>query len=127
MSCKRLFSGMLVTVMAASVPLSFLNGIAFADGGIAIDEHNFPDAGFRFYVSANIADGADYLSDSELDAVKYIDCSSYGIKDLTGIEHFKKLVCGSVCWVPFAPCVKCSLGVLKYIVNGFFSIKFIVN
>ena len=58
----------------------------------AIDEENFPDPAFRQYVSSRFdlnRDGA--LSDTEMESVTTISCTSLSIESLSGIEYFTKL------------------------------------
>ena len=60
--------------------------------GVEINEKNFPDAKFR-----NFLLGKDYgldgiLTEDELNAVTSLNVNYKGIKDLTGIQYFKKLV-----------------------------------
>ena len=72
------------------------NGIAVQSAGVAIDDTNFPDANFRTVVKNYDTNKDDSLSDTEIAAVKAIDCFEKGISDLTGISHFtalKKLNC----------------------------------
>ena len=61
--------------------------------GVALDEKAFPDAAFRTLL-AKTADvnGDGQLSTLELRHVSELNCSSYGIADLTGIEYFTELV-----------------------------------
>ena len=70
--------------------------------GLPIDETIFPDAVFRAYAAAYCdMDGDGTLTDHELSAVKYIDCSGSGndpekIASLEGIAYFtslEKLIC----------------------------------
>ncbi|MDO5037321.1 MAG: stalk domain-containing protein [Tissierellia bacterium] len=66
----------------------------FAEGEVAINDTNFPDATFRQYISDNFdtdepKDGS--LSQEELDAVTKIDVEKKEITDLKGLEHFKNL------------------------------------
>ena len=76
----------------------------FLGDGLPIDETTFPDAVFRSYLASYCdMDRNGTLTDHELSAVKYIDCSGSGdnpekIASLAGIEHFpslEKLLCGS--------------------------------
>ena len=77
---------------AAALSLTAMSVTAFADGGVAIDEENFPDEKFRAYVSENCDTDEDgNLSDEEISAVKEINCSSLGIAYLDGIENFTAL------------------------------------
>ena len=58
---------------------------------LPIDSAIFPDSAFRKYIKSKIDKDKDgYLSKKEL-AIKSIDCSGKGIKDLTGIALFKNL------------------------------------
>ena len=61
--------------------------------GVALNEKAFPDAAFRTLL-AETADvnGDGQLSTLELRHVSELNCSSHGIADLTGIEHFTELV-----------------------------------
>ena len=73
--------------------------------GLVIDETSFPDDVFRSYVAAYCdMDGNGMLTDHELTAVKYINCSGSEdnpdekIQTLEGIGHFpylEKLKCGT--------------------------------
>ncbi len=77
---------------AAALSLAVMSVTAFADGGVAVDEENFPDEKFRAYVSENCdidKDGS--LSGDEAAAVKEINCSAMGIAYLDGIENFTAL------------------------------------
>ncbi|WP_427848635.1 leucine-rich repeat domain-containing protein, partial [Peptoniphilus sp. SGI.035] len=59
--------------------------------GVAIDEEHFPNQKFRDHVKEYDKDKNGILSQEELDAVTEINCINKGIRDFTGIEHFKKL------------------------------------
>ena len=66
----------------------------FADGDVAINETNFPDATFRQYVKDNFDTSSpkdSKLSVAEINAVEKIDVMNKGIKDLTGIGYFVNL------------------------------------
>ena len=67
------------------------NGIAVQSAGVAIDNNNFPDANFRTIVEGfdNNKDGG--LSDTEIAAVKEINCFRKKITNLKGIEYFTSL------------------------------------
>ena len=67
------------------------NGIAVQSAGVAIDNNNFPDANFRTIVEGfdNNKDGS--LSDTEIAAVKKINCFRKRITNLKGIEYFTSL------------------------------------
>ena len=74
-----------------------------AAGPVAIDETNFPDEYFRWYVAQYIdTDGDGMLSAVEASAVKKLFDKPYttAIADLTGIEYFtelKELVLNNLC------------------------------
>ena len=68
------------------------NGIAVQSAGVAIDNTNFPDANFRSHVASLFdEDNDNYLSEEEINEVKFINCANEGISDLTGISHFTAL------------------------------------
>ncbi len=56
-----------------------------------IDKTNFPSDSFRNIVTGFDIDGNSYLGDTEIAAVKTLDCSSKGISSLVGIEVFTSL------------------------------------
>ena len=61
--------------------------------GVALDEKAFPDAAFRTLLAkAADVNGDSRLSALELRHVSELNCSNYGIADLTGIEYFTELV-----------------------------------
>ena len=65
-----------------------LNGITyddlmvFADGGVAIDEINFPDEKFRNYVKQFDTNEDGTLSEDDIENIVYIDCSYMNILNL---------------------------------------------
>ena len=67
------------------------NGIAVQSAGVAIDDTNFPDANFRTTVKNFDTNQDSSLSDTEIAAVKKINCSNKGITNLKGIEYFTAL------------------------------------
>ncbi len=67
------------------------NGIAVQSAGVAIDNINFPDANFRTVVKKFDTNQDSSLSDTEIAAVKKINCSNKGITNLKGIEYFTSL------------------------------------
>ena len=67
------------------------NGIAVQSVGVAIDYNNFPDANFRTIVQDYDTNKDNSLSDTEIAAVKKINCSNKGITNLKGIEYFTSL------------------------------------
>jgi Leucine-rich repeat (LRR) protein len=84
---QRAISIALVLLMALVLPV-FQPALAL---DVVIDGTNFPDANFRAFVAQYDTSGNGILEQSELDAVKSMDCSKRAIADLTGIEHFAKL------------------------------------
>lgn len=79
----------------SSTPVTFAEESGSADNAdstdIEINEENFPDEDFRSFVRQYDGNSNDKLSQSELDAVKTMDCHYKSITDLKGIEHFTKL------------------------------------
>ena len=67
------------------------NGIAAQSAGVTIDNTNFPDANFRTVVKKFDTNQDSSLSDTEIAAVKKINCSNKGITNLKGIEYFTSL------------------------------------
>ena len=67
------------------------NGIAVQSAGVTIDNTNFPDANFRTVVKKFDTNQDGSLSDTEIAAVKKINCSNKGITNLKGIEYFTSL------------------------------------
>ena len=67
------------------------NGIAVQSASVAIDDTNFPDANFRTTVKNFDTNQDSSLSDTEIAAVKKINCSNKGITNLKGIEYFTAL------------------------------------
>ena len=65
----------------------------FADeGGIAIDETNFPDEEFRYFVKYNLDTDRDgSLSKQECEKVTEIKCVSKNVKNFKGISNFPHL------------------------------------
>ncbi|MBC5647701.1 leucine-rich repeat domain-containing protein [Christensenella tenuis] len=65
-----------------------------ADGEIAIDEANFPDAQFRAYVGSSLIDkdANGWLTEAERQAVKEINVPNKGITTLEGIAYFPNLL-----------------------------------
>ncbi|UHR02678.1 hypothetical protein LV469_08585 [Peptoniphilus sp. GNH] len=86
-----------LAMLIACLPLNPI--LTYADDGVKIDEANFPDEIFRWYVSWFDKDKDGTLSQKELDAVQKMDLSFYNfhtyreldIKNLKGIEYFKNL------------------------------------
>ena len=67
------------------------NGIAVQSPGVAIDNNNFPDANFRTIVEGFDTNNDSSLSDTEIAAVKKINCFRKRITNLKGIEYFTSL------------------------------------
>ena len=67
------------------------NGIAVQSAGVAIDNNNFPDANFRTIVEGFDTNNDSSLSDTEIAAVKKINCFRKRITHLKGIEYFTSL------------------------------------
>ena len=58
----------------------------------AIDQAHFPDDNFRNYICSEFDTNGDaHLSEEEISAVLYMDCSYMSISSLKGIEYFIKL------------------------------------
>ena len=63
-----------------------------ADGGVAIDETNFPDENFRNYVSENCDTDKDgFLSEDEISKVTSINVTEKNIQSLVGVKYFNNL------------------------------------
>lgn len=77
-----------------SLGLFALTGIC-AEAAVEINDTNFPDENFRTHVMIYDTDSDGTLSDDELNAVTYLDCSweATGVKisDMTGIGYFTAL------------------------------------
>lgn len=59
--------------------------------GVAVGTFNFPDKNFRDVVKTFDTDDNNILSDTEIAAVKKIDCKGRAITNLKGIEYFTAL------------------------------------
>ena len=78
-------------IIAASATI-ILGMTASAEGGVAINETNFPDEAFRNYVIEHADfDKNHLLSSNEIKIVTDIDVDNLGIKSLNGIEYFTDL------------------------------------
>ena len=64
---------------------------ALAEGDVAINSTNFPDANFRNYILENIDDGDGVLSEGEIYWTRYLDVADHNISSLKGIEFFTEL------------------------------------
>ena len=67
------------------------NSITVQSAGVAIDNTNFPDANFRTIVEDFDTNNDSSLSDTEIAAVKKINCFRKRITNLKGIEYFTSL------------------------------------
>ena len=84
----RLVSALLTLAMVFTfLPFSALA----AEGDIAIDNTNFPDAKFQEYLRTEFDDGDGVLSTEERNQVQILNVRNSGIKELTGIKWFPKL------------------------------------
>ena len=86
-----LLAALLVALLAVA---ALAPAAAMAEGteDVKIDETNFPDDTFRYYVKNNCDKNRDgYLSEEEIKAVTKIDVPKTLTKDLTGIEYFTEL------------------------------------
>ncbi|MGN1087403.1 MAG: leucine-rich repeat domain-containing protein, partial [Porcipelethomonas sp.] len=100
---KKPIAFMSAVTMAASMLLNFPSGFfsnidwnltaSAAEGDVAINATNFPDAKFRNYIidNLNTDDDENTLSAEEIAAVTEIDVLNMGISDLKGIEYFTAL------------------------------------
>lgn len=62
------------------------------DGGIDINEENFPDENFRNYlINATYYGRDDILTDKEIESVTFMDITDKEIHNLKGIEYFAAL------------------------------------
>ncbi len=84
--------------IALTVAASAEGGAAAAQGGIAVNDENFPDPAFREYILANIntsegdlGEGEEILTETEIAEVYYIEIWYDDITSLKGIEHFTAL------------------------------------
>ena len=88
---KKKISSFLACLFTLITLMSFMPGMSFADGDIAINSTNFPDRHFREFLTQNIANGSDVLTAAMLRDTKEINCKHAAIRDLTGIEYFYNL------------------------------------
>ena len=89
---KRIFAGILASVMTASMLVG--NVFAARTGGIPIDELTFPDRAFRSYIYDELDKGDErgILTEDEINAVTRIYIGHlYNVVDLKGIEVFQNL------------------------------------
>ena len=61
------------------------------DGAVEINATNFPDENFRNHLLSQDYGEDGILTEEEIEAVKNLNLSKKGIKDLTGIEYFTAL------------------------------------
>lgn len=96
---KKKIMGFILTLVMFIGCLSLKPIATYAEGDVEINETNFPDEIFRWYVSWYDKNKDGTLSQKELDEVKKMDLSFYNfytyreldIKNLKGIEYFKNL------------------------------------
>ncbi|WP_277217962.1 stalk domain-containing protein [Peptoniphilus vaginalis] len=96
---KKKIMGFILTLVMFIGCLSLKPIATYAEGDVAINETNFPDEIFRWYVSWYDKNKDGTLSQKELDKVQKMDLSFYNfytyreldIKNLKGIEYFKNL------------------------------------
>ena len=98
----KIFKKITAGIIAGAAMFALAAAVS-AEGGVAVDETNFPDEVFRNYVSENFdTDKSGDLSEEEINGVTKISISgtysSRGeLSDLTGIEYFtalRSLGCG---------------------------------
>ena len=86
-----LLAALLVALLAVAA-LAPAAAMAEETEDVKIDETNFPDDTFRYYVKNNCDKNRDgYLSEEEIKAVTKIDVPKTLTKDLTGIEYITEL------------------------------------
>ncbi|MDI9497513.1 MAG: hypothetical protein QM270_03375 [Bacillota bacterium] len=90
MKRKKGIAGVVVLVLLASLILQ-ANPVMAAEGDVAINATNFPDANFRNFVKQYDTNGDNILQQSERDTVKRMDAGKKEIASLVGIEYFSKL------------------------------------
>ena len=79
-------------VLMLMLTLTFVPTVPVYGASVAIDATNFPDDVFRDYVKKNFdKNHNDMLEEAEIDEAKDILLNIFDIKNLKGIEHFKKL------------------------------------
>ena len=79
-------------VLVLMLTLTFVSAVPAYGASVAIDATNFPDDVFRDYVKKNFdKNHNDMLEEAEIDEAKDILLNIFDIKNLKGIEHFKKL------------------------------------
>jgi|GEM_PF-3468636 len=96
---KKKIMGFILTLVMFIGCLSLKPIATYAEGDVEINETNFPDEIFRWYVSWYDKNKDGTLSQKELDKVQKMDLSFYNfytyreldIKNLKGIEYFKNL------------------------------------
>ena len=91
-----LLAALLVALLAVA---ALAPAAAMAEGteDVKIDETNFPDDTFRYYVKNNCDKNRDgYLSEEEIKAVTKIDVPKTLTKDLTGIEYKLAKCCNPI-------------------------------
>lgn len=82
---RLLFVIMMPFLIAAMIPTYGFPVLA-AEGDVAINATNFPDANFRDYVKKFDKNGDNVFSRDELSGVWSIDCTNMQLTSLKGIE-----------------------------------------
>lgn len=87
------FIKMLSLITACAVCFSTFGGItSYADGGVEINEENFPDARLRDRIAMRFdKDKDNFLSDEECENARELDCSNNKLTTLKGIEYLTGL------------------------------------
>ena len=79
-------------IIVVTIPEEFPVQTDGTESGVFIDSVAFPDETFRVFVDENYDTADDnVLTAEEIALVVYMDCSSYGIESLQGIEYFTSL------------------------------------
>ena len=88
---KKLF-GILFALVILAVLLPMGSAAEAAAGDVAINAANFPDEGFRNFVNTQFNKNRDgVLSESERNAVTFMNVSDIALSSLKGVEHFPAL------------------------------------
>lgn len=70
---------------------AIFDGDGVKESDLPLDEAHFPDAELRKALQKYDKNLSGVLSVAEQNAVTYVQCTYSGVKDLTGLEHFKNL------------------------------------
>ena len=88
---KRLLSVIMMPFLIAAMIPTYGFPVLAAEGDVAINATNFPDANFREYVKKFDKNGDNVFSRDELSVVWSIDCTNMQLTSLNGIEFFYNL------------------------------------